>query len=282
MKKIIILSITIACFSSTYGQKTKVCCSKPIEGSLAMWVNKEGFSAAHLSPEPFDFKATTGEMIQFDTPDGKKGNAFAVKSGANNGKAIIMVHEWWGLNDYIKKEAETLASELGAVDVYAVDLYDGKVATNPDEAGKLMGGMDPARAATIIKGILKYIGPKAQIGTIGWCMGGFWSFQTALLGGKQIKACVMYYGFPETDKNKIKTLSSDVLYISAENDGFIKKENREQFYSDLKSLNKQITVKKYEADHAFANPSNPKYSKDFADDAHKIVLDYLYKGLGLK
>jgi len=260
--------------------KSPVCCAKPIDGSMAMWVQKEGFHAAHLNPEPLEYKAQSGEMISFKTQDNTNGNVFVAKSPAANGKAIIMVHEWWGLNDYIKREAETLSSELG-VDVYAVDLYDGKVATEASVAGVLMGGMDPKRATTIIKGLLTLIGAKAQIATIGWCMGGSWSFQAALLGGNQIKGCVMYYGFPETDTKKMKALNSDVLYISAEKDSFIPASARVQFVKDLNLAGKKITVKKYEADHAFANPSNPKFSKDFADDAHKVVLDYLSKSLKL-
>jgi carboxymethylenebutenolidase len=112
-------------------------------------------------------------------------------------------------------------------------------------------------------------------------MGGSWSFQSALLAEPLTKGCVMYYGFPEKDVEKMRPLASDVLFIQATKDGFIKNEDVENFAKNLQSVGKKITIKQYEADHAFANPSNPKYSKTFADEAHQIALAYLKKGFGL-
>ncbi|MBY0424101.1 MAG: dienelactone hydrolase family protein, partial [Cytophagales bacterium] len=91
----------------------------------------------------------------------------------------------------------------------------------------------------------------------------------------------MYYGFPEKDATKMKSLASDVLFIQATQDSFIKNEDVDAFAKNLQSVGKTITVKQYAADHAFANPSNPKYSKAFADEAHQIAVAYLKKGLGL-
>jgi carboxymethylenebutenolidase len=246
-----------------------------------MLTSRKDFHDAHLAPEPFTYVAESGKMTSFTTPDGKTGSAFAVKSGKKTKNVVIMVHEWWGLNDYIKREAETLQKELGNVDVYAVDLYDGQVAADPQTAGKLMGGMSPERASNIVKGLIASFGPDVNVATIGWCMGGSWSFQSALLAGSKTKACVMYYGFPEKDVEKMKPLASDILFIQATQDGFIKNEDVETFAKSLESVGKKITIKQYAADHAFANPSNPKYSKAFADEAHQIALAYLKKGLGL-
>ena len=263
-------------------QKVKTCCASPSKHSqFALLTARADFKDAHLAPEPINYKAEKGEMVTYNTPDGKTSSAFVIKSEQKTDKVLIVLHEWWGLNDHIKREAENLQKSLGNVDVYALDLYDGQVATDAETAGKLMGGMDAARAVNIVKGAINLIGKDAQIATLGYCMGGSWSFQSALLGDKQTKACVMYYGFPEKDASKMKSLNSDVLYIHALKDSFIPKEAVEQFSKDLKSVGKKITVKAYEADHAFANPSNPKYDKTNAEDAAKVALAYLKKGLGL-
>ena len=81
-------------------------------------------------------------------------------------KYLLLFHEWWGLNDYVKREAEKLQKDLGNVNVYAIDLYDGKVASTQDSAGKYMQGMSPERAASIVKGLISTLDKKAEIATI--------------------------------------------------------------------------------------------------------------------
>ena len=110
---------------------------------------------------------------------------------------------------------------------------------------------------------------------MGWCFGGGWSLQAALLGGKQTVGCVMYYGMPEKDVAKLKTLNSDVLGLFADQDKWINPEVVKQFEKDMAAAGKKVTVKEYPADHAFANPSNPKYNKELATDAHQKALAYL-------
>ena len=276
MRKIILsLCILISGYVNLNAQS---CCVKKsaCDGMVAFASNKD-FHDAHLAPEPFDYKEDKGKMISFKTSDGKDGQAFAVLSGQPTAKVLLVFHEWWGLNDHIKKEAEKLQKDLGNVNVYAIDLYDGKVAATPDSAGTYMQGMNPERAAAIIKGLLSNLDGNSEIATIGWCMGGSWSFQAALIAGSQTKACVMYYGFPETNLNKIKTLKSDILYFQGLKDTFITKDAVSKFESDLKASGKKITVKKYDAVHAFANPSNPKFNKEASEDAYKLALQYLKK-----
>ncbi len=207
--------LTLSFLSLITAAQAQNCCSKPED--RRQFASNEKFIAAHENPLPFTFVSETGKMISFMAGE-KDGNAYAVRSGTKTDKVVFVFHEFWGLNDYIKKEAETLQKELGNVDVYAVDLYDGQVATERDKAGELMNGMKPERA-------------------------------TASLQATQ--------------------------------DAFITPALVSQFSDDLKKLGKTITIKQYDADHAFANPSNPKYKKEFADEAHKIVLTFLKKGLGL-
>jgi carboxymethylenebutenolidase len=222
-----------------------------------------------------------GNMITFKTGD-KTGSAYAVLSGAKSDKIVLMFHEWWGLNAFIKQEAESLQKELGpGVDVYAVDLYDGQVATESVKAAALKDGLNPERASEIIKGLLAYVGNDKQVATIGWCMGGTWSLQATLLASRQA-ACVIYYGSPEKDLEKLKKLQTSVLFIQGMQDAAITPQVVTRFSEDLKKLGKTITVKQYDAVHAFANPSNPKFNKEYAADAHKYVLAFLKNGLGLK
>ncbi|MEJ0030095.1 MAG: dienelactone hydrolase family protein [Bacteroidota bacterium] len=103
-----------------------------------------------------------------------------------------------------------------------------------------------------LKVALNYIGPQAKVGTIGWCFGGGLSLLGALEGGKQTVACVMYYGMPVDDVEKLKTLNSDVLNIWPTKDRRINKEVMDKFAANMKAAGKTLTIKSYDADHAFA------------------------------
>jgi len=282
MKKLLTLSAILLSFGFTASaQKMASCCSRPAGNlsasateAFAMLANDKDFSGGHDAPLPYKFEGA-GQNIEFKTPDGSTGKGFEIKSATPSTKYLFVIHEWWGLNDYIKKEAATFAAELPGVNVIAVDLYDGKVASTPDEAGKYMGEVKSERAVAILEGAQLYAGTKAQFASIGWCFGGGWSLQEALLGGKQTVGCVMYYGMPEKDVAKLKTLNTDVLGIFASQDKWINPEVVGQFKKDMAAAGKKVTVESYDADHAFANPSNPKFKKDDAAKAHSQALTYL-------
>ncbi|GAA4380096.1 dienelactone hydrolase family protein [Hymenobacter koreensis] len=283
MKHLFLLLAALITSSATFAQKASLsCCARPAATeAFAMLASNEEFSGGHDAPLPYTFQGE-GSAIEFKTPDGKTGRGFEIKSATPSTKYLLVIHEWWGLNDYIKKEAATFASELPGVNVIAVDLYDGQVASTADEAGKLMQGVKTDRAESILKGVMSYAGPKAQFASVGWCFGGGWSLQAALLGGKQTVGAVMYYGMPEKDVNKLKTLNSDVLGIFASQEKWISPVVVAQFQKDMAAAKKNLTVKSYDADHAFANPSNPKYNQQFAADAHALTLAYLRKNFKLK
>jgi carboxymethylenebutenolidase len=257
--------------------QTKSCCSKPTSNTetFAMLGEKPEFQSNHESPVPFTYETVNGKSITFKTDDGKTGAAFEIKAAKPTENYVFLIHEWWGLNDYIKQEAENLQKELGNVNVIALDLYDGKIATNPTDAGKFMGEVKQERAASIVKGAISYAGAKAKIYTIGWCFGGGWSLQASLLAGKQSAGCVIYYGQPEADVEKLKALNSDVLFIAATQDKWINPELVASFEKNMGTAGKKVTVKSFDADHAFANPSNPKHNKEFAAAAHSLVLTFL-------
>jgi len=277
MKKLFTLLIIMLCTVAAFAQS---CCTK--EGAtwkeLAMNVD---FKNAHLPPLPLNYTPPAGSMMSFETLDGKPGNAFYLPSDEATNKVLIIFHEWWGLNDYIKREAVNWQNLLGNVDVYAIDLYDGKVATDPDVASALMSGLDPKRAETIIKGLLSKIGPNKQIVTLGWCMGGSWSFTASVLAGQQATGCVMYYGFPEKDDKRTAAIKTDVVYVYGTQDKFIKQFMVDQFGEKIKATGHKFSLYSYDAPHAFANPSNPAYNSLFATQAQNITLKFFKDKLEL-
>jgi carboxymethylenebutenolidase len=260
-------------------QAQKSCCMQPgATESFAMLGGNRAFVAGHEDPLPFTLTNHKGIDISFKTTDGKSGGGYEIGNEGKNENVIFVIHEWWGLNDYIKQEAEHIAKETGAR-VIAIDLYDKKVAATKDSASKYMGGIKTQRAEAIIKGALNYVGKTAKIATIGWCFGGGWALQAAILAGTQAKACIMYYGMPEEKLDRLKTLNAPVFFVGAYKDQWISPEVIAKFEENMKAVGKQITVRSYEADHAFANPSNPNYSKVYADDAFKNVKVFLQENL---
>lgn len=277
MKKIIFALLLVS--STAIVQSQTTCCSVTVSSQNAILAMNEKFASKHDVPAPFKLAAPKGENISFTTKDGANGLAYFIKSARPSNKVLFVFHEWWGLNDYIKQEAEIFASEMGDVDVYAIDLYDGQVAFDVPTAQKLMSGLKQERASEIVNGIIAKVGIEKSIATLGWCMGGAWSLQSTLLENQQAKACVMYYGMPEKSVERLKTLNCEVLGIFAIQDQFINAELVKTFEVNMKAANKKLTVYNYEADHAFANPSNPKHNKEFAADAHAKALKFLIEKL---
>jgi carboxymethylenebutenolidase len=282
MKQLTTLLITTLLLTA-YHAGAQSCCKKPAGNSMQALALTKSFKAAHEAPLPINYAPEKGTMIQFPVTGGPDGNAFYVPADVPANKVLFIFHEWWGLNDYIKREAENWQKMLGGkVDVYAIDLYDGKVATMPDEAGKLASGLNAKRGESIVSGLLHKIGGNKKVATLGWCMGGSWSFTAIMLAGTQAAGCVMYYGFPEKDFNRIKTLKCDVLYIRGSQDNFIKKSDVEEFEKQVQKTGHNITMYSFDAPHAFANPSNPKYDAKSAAEAQKYALDFLKDKLSVK
>jgi len=276
MKKILLLILSFFCSVCAICQSKMACCAKPsATKQFAMLASDKKFVMSHLNPKPYHFQSDIGKAITYPTTDGKTANAFEFKAKKPTSNWLLVVHEWWGLNDFVKHESEKLYNDIGDVNVLDLDLYDGKVATTREDAGKLMQTVTDTRAQAIINGALAYVGPKARIATIGWCFGGGWSLQTSLLAGKQDVACVMYYGMPEKDVSRLKTLNGDVLGNFANKDGFITPKVVTQFAADMTSAGKKLELHQYDADHGFANPSNPIYNSEATKDAYAHALAFL-------
>jgi carboxymethylenebutenolidase len=277
MRTLIVL-IMIMAASTTFSQD-KTCCDTEATEKFSKLGNDAGFKEKHPEPIKFIYRDMKGKMITFDTQDSKTSTAYYIESPNPTDKYLLVFHEWYGLNDYIKQESDLLQESLGDVNVIALDLYDGNVGTNSDEASKLMQSMDQTRAINIIHGAITYAGENARIGTIGWCFGGGWSLNAALLAGSQADACVMYYGMPSDDIEVLKTLNCPVLGVFAEQDGHIDVEIVEKFKDNMKTAGEDLTVYTYDAAHGFANPSNPKYDEKSRTDAMSKTIIFLKENL---
>lgn len=276
MKKI--ATLFFLCYSfQGFTQDDITICHTPATEKFALFASHKSFNAEHQIPRKHVHETLAGgKMVQFDCSDGLKANAFLLKAKKKSANWIFVFQEWWGLNDNIKRQSEELFKALGGtVNVIALDMYDGNVATDRETAGKYMQEFKPERGESIVKGAMAFAGTDARIGTIGWCFGGGLSLQAALIAGPQAVGCVMYYGMPEEDVEKLKKLNSDVLNIWPTQDQWINKEVMDKFEKNMNAAGKQLTVKAYNAGHGFANPSNPaSYNKEATDDANKRTLEY--------
>ncbi|HMS58759.1 MAG TPA: dienelactone hydrolase family protein [Tepidiformaceae bacterium] len=160
-----------------------------------------------------------GEIVTFPS-NGGTAQGYLAKPASGSGKGVIVFQEWWGLNDNIKGIADRFAAE-GFV-ALAPDMYHGKLTAEPDEAGKLLMALNIEQAAKDAAGAIQYVkgitgGP---VGTVGFCMGGALSLFAACNNGKDVGACIDYYGGHPAIKYNFAGLTAPVLGFWAENDGF--------------------------------------------------------------
>lgn len=233
------------------------------------------FAAMHPSPLVVNPENLLGKMMSFDAADGKQANAYFIEAKKKSNKYLIVIQEWWGLNENIKMEADKYYTDLGDVNVIAVDMYDGKVAATPDSAMKLMRAADMGRMTAIMQGAIKYAGRKASIYSVGWCFGGMWSLQTAILAGPQAKGSVMYYGRPESNMEKLKSIQCDIIGFFGNLDQSPSPTMVNDFEKNMKEAGKNLAVNRYEAGHGFANPSNPSYNAIAKEDAYAKAIAFL-------
>lgn len=192
--------------------------------------------------------------------------------------AVIMIHEWWGLNDNVRAMADRLAAE-GYI-VFAVDLYGGEVATTAAEARALMTLVieDPDIANENIRAAYQFVTTTAgapRVGSLGWCFGGGWSLNTARLFPDELDAMVMYYGQVTDDEEKLRPIGAPLLGLFAAEDSGIKVESVEAFDAALQRLRKNYEIHIYPGvGHAFANPSGKNYDAAAADDAWRRTLEF--------
>lgn len=238
-------------------------------------------AATEIAPKvPVD-----GADVVYATVGGQqvKGYLARPKDAKSPLPALIVIHEWWGLNDNIRAMARRLAGE--GYTALAVDLYGGQAAADPDAATKLMQGVmaNPSAANENLKAAYEFLkahekAPK--VGTIGWCFGGGWSLATALLLPDKVSATVMYYGRVVTDPKLLAPLQMPILGLFGGADQSITEADVKAFEAALQSAGKKASIKIYPgAKHAFANASGKSYDPVAATDAWKLATAFLAANL---
>jgi len=230
-------------------------------------------------------KTVITSRIAYGEVDNKNIHGYlSVPAGATGSlPALIVIHEWWGLNDNVRATSERLAAE-GYVTL-AIDLYGDEVAETPKEAMVLMQNLtkNPDLAIQNLTQAYTYLSVAAgapKVGVVGWCLGGRWSLQTALALPDDIDAMVMYYGSVETDKERLATLNMPILGLFAGKDPIVPRNTTDLFQNNLRELGKNASFFIYEdSKHGFANPSGLAYDEEAAEDAWNKMLEFLYEHL---
>jgi len=223
------------------------------------------------------------ETVSYKSGDDTVTSYLALPSGGGKHPAIVVIHEWWGLNDWVKEQAQKFA-EQGYV-ALAVDLYRGKVAANPDDAHILMRGLPDDRGIRDLEAAFAYLSSRpdvnpTKIGSIGWCMGGSWSIKLAVDQPK-LAACVVNYGWLPSGAALIAKIKAPVLGNFGAEDQGIPPKDVKAFETAMKADGKTADVKIYDgAGHAFENPNNLQgYRPEAAADAMQRSAGFFQKYL---
>ncbi len=223
--------------------------------------------------------AADGKPVSYKSGDESVQGVLYTPAGKGPFPALVVVHEWWGLNDWVKDQASKLADQ-GYVSL-AVDLYRGKVATTPDEAHEIMRGVPEDRAKRDLHAAVEFLKSqstvrKDRIGSIGWCMGGGYALDVALQE-PDLAATVINYGHLATDPEALKKINSPILGLFGGQDRGITPDDVHKFEQQLKQQGKKVDIKIYDdAGHAFENPNNKDgYRAADAADAWKRTVDFL-------
>jgi carboxymethylenebutenolidase len=228
---------------------------------------------------PISSFAATSRNVSYKSGDETVQGVLYAPQGKGPFPALVIIHEWWGLNDWVKEQASKLSDE-GYVTL-AVDLYRGKVATTPDEAHEIMRGVPEDRAARDLHAAVEFLTSqsnvkKDRIGSIGWCMGGGYSLDVALQE-PTLAAAVINYGHLATDADSLKKINASLLGIFGGQDRGIPVEDVKKFEQTLKQQGKKVEIVIYpDAGHGFENPNNKTgYRSDDAADAWKHTTTFL-------
>ena len=228
----------------------------------------------------------SAEEVAYGTADGRPLRGYYARpahaAASERLPGVVVIHEWWGLNDNVRMMTRRLAGE--GYQALAVDLY-GSVATTPEQARALMGEVmaAPARGVTNLEAATAFLQDShgaPRLGVVGWCFGGGWSLQAALRMPARIDAAVMFYGRVVTDRAQLGALDAPLLGLFGEDDTGIPMAGVREMESALRELHKDVTVQVYPgAGHAFANPSGQSYRPEAAEDAWRRVTAFFARHL---
>ncbi len=242
-----------------------------------------GLPLAAVLADPLLARAAAAglETVNIDGPGGMKLSAALAKPKAKTAPAVMLIHEWWGLNDQIKAVAADFAQQ--GYMALAIDMYGGKAAPDGDRdaARALMqtvtaegGGatcgawVDWLRANKSVAG---------KVGTVGWCFGGGWSLNASI--ERPVEATVVYYGRVTRKAEDLAKLKGPVLGHFGSKDQNINKPMVDGFEAEMKKAGKTFTTHWYEADHAFANPTGARYDQGAAKESWERTTAFFKKHL---
>lgn len=214
-------------------------------------------------------------MIQFATLDGTKASAYYVPSDQATENVLIIYHDIRGLDNNVKKEAQKWQALLGNVDVYAIDMYDGKMTNDMTMAAKYRDEMNAKHADNISRGLLAKIGPDKRIITMGWGKGGEWAFRGAMLAGNNSIGCIMYYAMPEREEKNVRGLKGDVLYNMAAKDIKVHPFYVEDFGRWVEKSGHKFEMHSLNADRDFAYADSPQHDGRANDEADRYSLVFM-------
>jgi carboxymethylenebutenolidase len=253
----------------------------------------EAMAREHAHDAPVASAATTPAPAQevvardvtYATVEGQPVKGYLARPAGSSAAlpGVVMIHEWWGLNDNIRTMARRLAGEGYAV--LAVDLYRGRSAESPEQARELTTSVmqNPAPAEENLRAAAEYLAGEeraGRIGIVGWCFGGGWSLRGALAAPQRIDAAVMYYGQPITEPDQLSRLDAPLLGLFGAEDRGIPVERVREMEAALRKLGKDVTIEVYPgAAHAFANPSGTAYNAAAAEDAWARTLAFFARHL---
>jgi carboxymethylenebutenolidase len=219
------------------------------------------------------------QEVALTTQGGRKVTAALALPAKAPAPAVLLIHEWWGLNDQIKSVAAEFAKE-GYV-ALAADLYGVKAADTRDGARALMQAVKPAEATDTLASWIAWLRARGnttdKIGTVGWCFGGGWSLSASIAA--PVDATVIYYGRVNHKPESLKSLKGPVLGHFATRDGWIDRDMVGGFENAMGAAHKKLTAHWYEADHAFANPSSGRYDAEDAKLAWRRTLAFFKANL---
>jgi carboxymethylenebutenolidase len=221
-----------------------------------------------------------GKMVEFPA-NGTAATGYLATPAAGKGPGVLVIQEWWGLVDHIKKVCDRFAAEGFAA--LAPDMYHGQTASEPDGAGKLFMALNIGQAEKDLRGAARYLGghsSTARLGVVGFCMGGQLALFAATLNSS-IGACVNFYGVHPNVKPDYSKLSGPVLGLFAEKDAFVTPQVARDVDAAIKKAGKQSEIHVYPGvDHAFFNDERADvYNKAAAADAWRRTLAHFRQHL---
>jgi carboxymethylenebutenolidase len=219
------------------------------------------------------------QAVSMGTAGGQKVSAALAMPARTPAPTVMLIHEWWGLNDQIM----AVAADLGRQGymALAIDLYEGRMTADPDQAPRLLETVDPAKATDTV---MAWIGalknrPEAngKVGTVGWGFGGGWALNASI--ASPVDATVVYYGKVDRPAQQLARLKGPVLGHFAKRDKWIDRGMVSAFEQAMDEAGKRYTVHWYDADHGFANPTAKQYDRADAQLAWTRTKEFFRENL---